>query len=225
MASFMSGMAGNVTAFNTVFTYDIYQSYIRPGARPSLPDGGPHDDGRGRRLHRHRLPGAATTTSTTCCNWCSLRQCAAVRHLPAGHVLEADHRARRLLRPGIAGTLAGGTDPRLTVAEGKGGWITTIYEFPSSMAQNFGSRSPHSDLLRGDHPGQPGDQAETGNGIDGLVYGTSEITTKATSWYKRPVPLAIVVSVAVHSSESEFLVHLIMLDLRVPTGFFFSSSA
>ena len=30
MASFMSGMAGNVSAFNTVFTYDIYQSYIRP---------------------------------------------------------------------------------------------------------------------------------------------------------------------------------------------------
>jgi SSS family solute:Na+ symporter len=30
LASFMSGMAGNVTAFNTVFTYDIYQSYIRP---------------------------------------------------------------------------------------------------------------------------------------------------------------------------------------------------
>jgi len=28
MASFMSGMAGNVTAFNTVFTYDIYQSYL-----------------------------------------------------------------------------------------------------------------------------------------------------------------------------------------------------
>jgi SSS family solute:Na+ symporter len=31
MASFMSGMAGNVTAFNTVWTYDIYQSYFRPG--------------------------------------------------------------------------------------------------------------------------------------------------------------------------------------------------
>ncbi len=30
MASFMSGMAGNVTAFNTVWTYDIYQSYINP---------------------------------------------------------------------------------------------------------------------------------------------------------------------------------------------------
>jgi SSS family solute:Na+ symporter len=28
LASFMSGMAGNITAFNTVFTYDIYQTYI-----------------------------------------------------------------------------------------------------------------------------------------------------------------------------------------------------
>ena len=30
LASFMSGMAGNVTAFNTVWTYDIYQNYIAP---------------------------------------------------------------------------------------------------------------------------------------------------------------------------------------------------
>jgi solute:Na+ symporter, SSS family len=30
LASFMSGMAGNVTAFNTVWTYDIYQAYVRP---------------------------------------------------------------------------------------------------------------------------------------------------------------------------------------------------
>ena len=28
LASFMSGMAGNVTAFNTVFTYDLYQAYL-----------------------------------------------------------------------------------------------------------------------------------------------------------------------------------------------------
>ena len=32
LASFMSGMAGNVTAFNTVWTYDLYQSYIKKGA-------------------------------------------------------------------------------------------------------------------------------------------------------------------------------------------------
>ncbi len=32
LASFMSGMAGNVTAFNTVWTYDIYQSYFNKDA-------------------------------------------------------------------------------------------------------------------------------------------------------------------------------------------------
>jgi SSS family solute:Na+ symporter len=31
LASFMSGMAGNVTAFNTICTVDIYEAYIRPG--------------------------------------------------------------------------------------------------------------------------------------------------------------------------------------------------
>ncbi len=31
LASFMSGMAGNVTAFNTVWTFDIYQTHINPG--------------------------------------------------------------------------------------------------------------------------------------------------------------------------------------------------
>ena len=71
MASFMSGMAGNVTAFNTVFTYDIYQSYIRPGApRPPLPDRGPHDHRRGRAaVHSaRRMWPPATTTSWTCCS-------------------------------------------------------------------------------------------------------------------------------------------------------------
>ena len=32
LASFMSGMAGNVTAFNTVVTYDLYQGYVNKGA-------------------------------------------------------------------------------------------------------------------------------------------------------------------------------------------------
>ena len=32
MASFMSGMAGNVTAFNTVWTYDLYHNHINPKA-------------------------------------------------------------------------------------------------------------------------------------------------------------------------------------------------
>ena len=31
LASFTAGMAANVSGFNTVFTYDIWQSYLRPG--------------------------------------------------------------------------------------------------------------------------------------------------------------------------------------------------
>jgi len=32
VAGFMSGMAGNVTAFTTVWTYDIYKPFIRKDA-------------------------------------------------------------------------------------------------------------------------------------------------------------------------------------------------
>ncbi len=74
MASFMSGMAGNVTAFNTVWTYDIYQSYIRPGA----PDRHYLTVGRVTTvvgvllsIAAAYLAHAATTTSWTCCNWSS----------------------------------------------------------------------------------------------------------------------------------------------------------
>jgi SSS family solute:Na+ symporter len=35
LASFMSGMAGNVTAFNTIWTYDIYGTYIKKGRSDS----------------------------------------------------------------------------------------------------------------------------------------------------------------------------------------------
>ncbi len=31
LAAFMAGVAANVTAFNTVFTYDLWESYLRPG--------------------------------------------------------------------------------------------------------------------------------------------------------------------------------------------------
>ena len=37
----------------------------------------------------------------------------------------------------LSGTVAAALTHGCTVAEGKGGWIATIYEFPSSMAQNF----------------------------------------------------------------------------------------
>jgi SSS family transporter len=95
MASFMSGMAGNVTAFNTVFTYDIYQSYIRKSAPDS-------DDHRRRgALHRRGVCGAVLQQHHgPAAVRLRLRERPAVCHIPAGHVLEADHGARRVFRVG-----------------------------------------------------------------------------------------------------------------------------
>ena len=68
MASFMSGMAGNVTAFNTVWTYDIYQSYIKPGAADShYLWMGRHGD----RLRRAGDIGAAYVASRSTTSWTS----------------------------------------------------------------------------------------------------------------------------------------------------------
>ena len=75
LASFMSGMAGNVTAFNTVWTYDIYQSlhqartqsdehYLRMGRVATVG----RDPALGRRGLRRRL---SSTTSWICCSSCS----------------------------------------------------------------------------------------------------------------------------------------------------------
>ena len=57
LASFMSGMAGNVTAFNTVWTYDIYQAYIHKGASDAhyLMDG-THGHGLRHRAFRRAPP-------------------------------------------------------------------------------------------------------------------------------------------------------------------------
>ena len=43
--------------------------------------------------------------------------------------------ARR--KPGGEGSGAAAATHGLTVAEHKGGWIANLYEFPSTMAQNF----------------------------------------------------------------------------------------
>ena len=54
LAAFMAGMAANVSSFNAVWTYDIWQNYLRPG-RPDqyyLRGGPDHHDSR--RVHRHR---------------------------------------------------------------------------------------------------------------------------------------------------------------------------
>ena len=69
LASFMSGMAGNVTAFNTVWTYDIYQAYLKPRGRPDAHY--LHDRPAGDSSRAYCCPGrrpiwpASSTTSWT----------------------------------------------------------------------------------------------------------------------------------------------------------------
>ncbi len=137
LASFMSGMAGNVTAFNTVWTYDIYQSYIHKGASDAHylwmgPDRDrvwhrAVDRGSLRRgvLQQHHGPVATRVR---------VRQRAAVRDLRARHVLEAHHRALRVHRPCCRHR--GRRNPSRVVARGRcggrhQGWILRHYEYIS----------------------------------------------------------------------------------------------
>ena len=75
LAAFMAGMAANVSSLNTVFTYDLWQDWWRPGrarcAGPTPAPGGWGGGGRGwtgRSLHTPwRVPGrpVRAATSTT----------------------------------------------------------------------------------------------------------------------------------------------------------------
>ena len=139
MASFMSGMAGNVTAFNTVLTYDIYQGYIRKQA----PDSHYLWVGRITTIVGVVLSIGTAYLATTFNNIMDFLQLVfgfvnapLVCHVPAGHVLEAHHGTRGVYRLAFRTTAAALTHG-LTVAEGKGGWIATTHEFLSTMAQNF----------------------------------------------------------------------------------------
>jgi SSS family solute:Na+ symporter len=201
MASFMSGMAGNVTAFNTVWTYDLYQGYIRKRAPDS----------------HYLLVGRITTVVGV---GLSLGTAYLASHfnnimdflqLVFGFVnaplfatfllgmfwkRATGHGAFTGL---LAGTLAAAATHGLTVAENKGGWLgTVVHNFPSTMAQNFWIAifawstclvvTVLMSLLS-----QPKPEAELHN----LVYGLTDIPhDPAPPWYKRPLPLAAVVIVA-----------------------------
>jgi solute:Na+ symporter, SSS family len=199
MASFMSGMAGNVTAFNTVFTYDIYQAYIRPG-----------------KADHHYLTVARVTTvvgvalSILCAyvaqHYNSIMD---LLQLVFGFVnaplfatfllgmfwkRTSGHGAFSGL---LSGTIAAALTHGLTIAEGKGGWITSLYDFPSTMAQNFWIAIVAWTVcmvitLVVSLATKPRPEAE----LQGLVYGLTELKhDEGVAWFKRPVPLAIAIGV------------------------------
>ena len=200
MASFMSGMAGNVTAFNTVFTYDIYQSYIRRNA----PDGHYLSVGRLTTVFGTLLSIATAYLAGRYNNIMDLLQLVfGFVNAPLFATFLLGMFWKRATGNGaffglLAGTGAAALTHGLTVAEAKGGWIAEVYKFPSTMAQNFwiaifAWSTCFLVTMLVSLATKPRPEAE----LKGLVYGLTELPVDAGDrWYRRPLPLACVVGAA-----------------------------
>jgi SSS family solute:Na+ symporter len=199
MASFMSGMAGNVTAFNTVWTYDIYQSYIRRSA----PDSHYLRVGRVTTIVGIALSIGTAYLAQLYNNIMDLLQLVfgfvnaplfATFLLGMFWKRSTGHGAFAGL---VSGTAAAALTHGLTMAEGKGGWLGHIADYPSTMAQNFwiaiwawSTCFVVTTVVSLATKAKP--EAELHN----LVYGLTELPHDAgVPWYKRPGPLAVAVGV------------------------------
>jgi SSS family solute:Na+ symporter len=206
MASFMSGMAGNVTAFNTVFTYDIYQSYISPG-----------------RTDQHYLTVGRVTTVVGILISIAAAYLAAqfnnimdMLQLVFGFVnapLFATFLLgmfwKRTTGHGaffglLGGTVAAALHHGLTLPAGspvgiKGGWITVLHTYPVEMSQNFTAAIYAfmgcfvvTVLVSVLTP-----KIKTDEELTGLVYSlTPKIKNLDLPWYKQPATLGIIVLLA-----------------------------
>jgi SSS family solute:Na+ symporter len=199
MASFMSGMAGNVTAFNTVFTYDIYQSYIRRGA----PDSHYLTVGRITTVVGIGLSIATAYLAQHYNNIMDLLQLVfGFVNAPLFATFLLGMFWKRTTGHGaffglLSGTAAAALTHGLTMAEDKGGWIASVHEFPSTMAQNFwiaifAWSACFVVTILVSLVTRPKKDAE----LESLVYGLTKIPREeGVSWYLRPCPLAGVVAV------------------------------
>jgi SSS family solute:Na+ symporter len=144
LASFMSGMAGNVTAFNTVWTYDIYQAYINKKAT----DAHYLWMGRMATIGGVVLSIAAAYLVTNFNNIMDALQLVfSIVNAPlfATFLLgmfwkrTTGHGAFTGLLAGTGAALVhhGLTIPTDAVPGIHGGWIAVVHHYPSDMAQNF----------------------------------------------------------------------------------------
>jgi SSS family solute:Na+ symporter len=144
LASFMSGMAGNVTAFNTVWTYDIYQSYIHPNAK----DAHYLWMGRVATVFGITLSVAAAYTAPRFNNIMDFLQLVfAFVNAPLFATFLLGMFWKRTTGHGaffglLSGTAAAAVHQGLTLPLGasvgiKGGWLGAVHTYPSEMAQNF----------------------------------------------------------------------------------------
>jgi len=196
MASFMSGMAGNVTAFNTVWTYDIYQSYIRRDA----PDAHYLWMGRATTIAGTLLSIGAAYLATLYNNLMDLLQLVfGFVNAPLFATFLLGMFWKRATGHGAfsglaAGTAAAALTHGLTVAEQKGGWLGAVHQFPSVMAQNFwiaifAWSACFLVTIAVSLITRPRPETE----LRGLVYGVTPIPRETgVVWYMRPALLSVV---------------------------------
>jgi len=204
MASFMSGMAGNVTAFNAVWTYDIYQSHIRPGQS----DQHYLRMGHAATVFGILLSVAAAYAATRFNNILDMLQLVfAFVNAPLFATFLLGMFWRRTTGHGaffglLTGTAAAAIHHGLVLPQGavvglKGGFLgAVLHTYPSEMAQNFWTAifawsacfvtTIAISLVTTRH--------KSDDDLKGLVYAlTPRLTDHEMVWYKRPTTLAVVV--------------------------------
>jgi SSS family solute:Na+ symporter len=204
MASFMSGMAGNVTAFNTVFTYDLYQGHIKKDGTDA------HYLAVGRWttvLGILASMGAAYFAAAFNNIMDVLQLVFAFVNAPLFATFLLGMFWRRTSGHGafwglISGTVAAAVHQGLTIPVGaavgltQGGWVTIVHTYPSIMAQNFWTAIFAWTICMlativislATAPNKTDDQ------LRGLVYSlTEKIREHDTPWYLRPATLGVVV--------------------------------
>src|SRR5882757_2611372 len=205
MASFMSGMAGNVTAFNTVWTYDLYQSYVRPGQS----DAHYLKMGHAATVFGILASVAAAYATTRFNNIMDMLQLVfAFVNAPLFATFLLGMFWKRATGHGaflglISGTTAAAIHHGLTLPAGaapgiKGAWLgPVIHSYPSEMAQNFWTAiwawttcfvvTIVISLLT-----RQRDEKE----LVGLVYSMTERPSEEhLPWFKRPIALGLAVIV------------------------------
>ena len=202
LASFMSGMAGNVTAFNTVWTYDIYQSYFRPSAS----DAHYLWVGRVTTVVGIGLSIATAYVATRFNNIMDMLQLVfAFVNAPLFATFLLGMFWKRATGHGaftglVCGTIAAALHHGLTLPIGaaagiKGGWLGMLFEYRSEMAQNFWTAicawtACFVITIAGSLMTRPHDEQS----LIGLVYSlTPRPVDEGPRWYQRPAVLVTVV--------------------------------
>jgi len=204
MASFMSGMAGNVTAFNTVWTYDIYQSYIRPGQS----DGHYLRMGHAATVFGILLSVAAAYATTRFNNIMDMLQLVfAFVNAPLFATFLLGMFWRRTTGHGaffglLIGTATAALHHGLVLPHGaapglKGGFLgAVLHIYPSEMAQNFWTAifAWSACFLATVVISLFTRRNKSDEDLRGLVYAlTPRLTDRELPWHKRPATLGVVV--------------------------------